>query len=192
LHILGDYDQLLREAQEVVRARDRALAEAAAERDRLQQVVDVLPIGLLIVDASGQLVISNTAAAEIMGMEPSGQPPLVSEDKASEVYGIRRLDGSPYPAQDLPLRRALLRGEVVCGEQSLLHNVRDGRDIPVLINSAPLRDPRGAIAGAVVAFEDISTIKDLERTRDEFLSAITHDLKTPLTVIRANAQLMQR
>ena len=42
-------------------------------------------------------------------MEPSGQPPLVSEDKASEVYGIRRLDGSPYPAQDLPLRRALLR-----------------------------------------------------------------------------------
>jgi signal transduction histidine kinase len=194
IHILGDYDQLLREAQEVVRARDQALAEAAAERDRLQQVVDVLPIGILIVDASGQLVISNTAAAEIMGMELSGQRRLVSaeEDKASEVYGIRRLDGSPYPAQDLPLRRALLRGEVVRGEQLLVHNVRDGRDIPVLINSAPLRDAGGAIAGAVEAFQDITTLKDLERTRDEFLSAITHDLKTPLTVIRGNAQLMQR
>jgi signal transduction histidine kinase len=44
----------------------------------------------------------------------------------------------------------------------------------------------------VVAFQDISTLKDLERTRDEFLSAITHDLKTPLTAIRGNAQLLQR
>jgi hypothetical protein len=31
IHILGDYDQLLHETQEVVRTRDRALAEAAAE-----------------------------------------------------------------------------------------------------------------------------------------------------------------
>jgi PAS domain S-box-containing protein len=192
IHILSDYDQLLHETQEVVRARDQALAEAAAERDRLQQVVDVLPIGILIVDASGQLVISNRAAAELMGLELAGQPRLVSEETASEVDGVRRLDGSPYPAHELPLRRALLRGEVVRGEPSLVHNVREGRDIPVLINSAPLRDTGGALTGAVVAFQDISTIKDLERTRDEFLSAITHDLKTPLTVVRGQAQLMQR
>ena len=137
LHDMRAYERVVRDLQQVVRARDRALADAAAERDRLQQVVDVLPIGILIVDASGQLVISNTAAAEIMGLEISGQPPVVPDDKAPEAYGIRRLDGSPYPAQELPLRRALLRGEVVCGEQLLIRNVRDGRAIPVLINSAP-------------------------------------------------------
>ena len=122
-------------------------------------MLDVLPIGILIVDASGQLVISNTAAAEIMGRDLSGQPRLATEEMGSEVYGVRRLDGSPYPAQELPLRRALLRGEVVRGEQSLLHNVRDGRDIPVLINGAPLRDTGGAIAGAVVAFAQSRTAR---------------------------------
>ena len=41
-------------------------------------------------------------------------------------------------------------------------------------------------------FQDISPLRDLDRQKDEFLAAISHDLKTPATIIKGNAHLLQR
>lgn len=187
-----DNARLYRAAQEAVRARDVALVQVAAERDRLQQVLDVLPEAIIIADTQGHFLHSNAAAAEIMGFDVAGEPLPVADQDIYATFGTRRLDGSPYPPCELPLRRALRQGDVVRAEQLLLRNAADGRDIPVLISAAPLRGPDGAIAGAVVAFQDISAIKDLERMRDAFLSSVSHDLKSPLAGAKGLAQLAQR
>ncbi|MDP9374783.1 MAG: PAS domain-containing sensor histidine kinase, partial [Chloroflexota bacterium] len=160
-------------------------------RDRLRQVVEVLPEAILIVDADGRFIIGNATAVEILGVELVGRQMAMDADDGA-TYGSQHLDGTLYQSRDLPLQRSLLRGEVVRGEQLLLRNVADRRDIPVLANSAPLRDGAGRIAGAVVVFQDITAIKELERARDEFLSSISHDLKTPLTTIQGLAQLSLR
>lgn len=162
-----------------------AHAEAEAERGRLQQVIDVLPEGVVIVDAEGRFVLCNRAGREIIGSDPVGHH-LPSPAFLARGELLRRLDGSPCAAEELSLRRSLETGEVVHGQQLLL------RDVPVLLNSAPLRDASGAITGAVAVFQDISRIKDLERQKDEFLASAAHDLKTPLTVIRGYAQLLRR
>ena len=44
-----------------------ARVEAEVARDHLQQVIDVLPEGILIADAVGRIVLSNAAAREIIG-----------------------------------------------------------------------------------------------------------------------------
>jgi signal transduction histidine kinase/DNA-binding NarL/FixJ family response regulator len=173
------------------RTEDLAL-QLRAERDRLQQVVDVIPEAILIADATPTFVVANQAAREILGMEVVGQPVPVAPADANAQFGTRQLDGTPYPSQDLPLERAVLRGDVVRGDQFLIRNAIDGRDVPVLANAAPLHDSTGAIIGGVVVFQDITTIRALERMREEFLSSAAHDLKTPLTSIRAQAQLAER
>jgi signal transduction histidine kinase len=90
------------------------------------------------------------------------------------------------------LLRSLRRGETVWGDYEILRQAGTGRDIPLLVNSAPLSDPPGAIVGAVTVFEDITALRDLERARDESLTWAAHDLKTPLTSIRGHAQLAHR
>ena len=60
------------------------------------------------------------------------------------------------------------------------------------MNGAPLRDKHGQLTGGVVVFQDISPIKELERQKDAFLAAASHDLKNPLTAIKARAQILQR
>lgn len=159
-----------------------------AERDRLQQVLDVLPEAVLIADGTPTFTVSNRVAADILGAEVVGRPVPVAEEIA---YGSRRLDGNPYPARELPLQRAL-RGETVRGEQLLLENASTGASVPVLANAAPLRDMAGATTGAVVVFQDISDVLADERTREEFVSTTAHDLKGPLTSVRGYTQLAAR
>jgi PAS domain S-box-containing protein len=182
---LSDLAVLHRQAQDLARARQ-------AERDWLQQVLDTLPEGVWIADAGGSLVLSNVAAVEILGVDAAGRSVPSDDDEAARDYGARRLDGTPYRAGELPVQRSLVHGETVHGEQLLIRNARDGRDVPLLANSTPLRGPDGAITGCVVIFQDITAIKDLERQKDDFLASAAHDLRNPLTSIKGYADLLRR
>lgn len=169
-----------------------ARRQAEADRDRFQRILDILPEAVLIADARGHFLFMNRAAMDTLGLDLNGQQLVTSEDNATVSYGARYLDGSPCPFTELPLQRAALRGEELRGQQLIVRNATTGQDVPVLINAAPLHDASGALAGGVAVFQDITTLRDLDRTRDEFLSSVSHDLKTPLTIIRGQTQLMQR
>jgi PAS domain S-box-containing protein len=164
-----------------------ARAEAEAGLARLRQVVDVMPEAILIADASGRVYLSNAAAAEIMGVVP--ETVSAAGDGADTT---RRVDGAAYLPGDHPLARAVFGSEVVRGEQLVIANALTGQDVPILVNSAPLSDGQGHPAGGVAVFQDISPLRDLDRQKDEFLAAISHDLKTPATIIKGNANLLQR
>jgi signal transduction histidine kinase len=97
------------------------------------------------------------------------------------VAQIVHPDGTPVAFAELARVRAL-RGERISSVE--MHIIRtDGRAIPVLVSAGPIRDAAGEIAGAVVVFEDITVLKDLERLRDEWTSIIAHDLRQPVSVI---------
>jgi PAS domain S-box-containing protein len=183
--VLTEVSILHRRADGVARARQ-------AERDWLQQVLDTLPEGVLLTDAEGCFVLTNAAAVELLGADVVGRRLPFDDQEATRTYGVRRLDGSPFPASELPLQRSLARGEIVHGEQFLIWNARDGRDVLVLANSTPLRGPAGAITGCAIVFQDIAAIKELERQKDEFLASAAHDLRNPLTSIKGYAALLQR
>jgi PAS domain S-box-containing protein len=165
-----------------------ARSEAEAARDRLQQVIDVLPEGIILVDDAGQIFLSNAAADEIAGRRLAGS----SSETAFGDLGLLQLDGTPYDPTELPLTRIVQRGEVVRGEQFLIPNASSDLQVPVLVNGAPLRNQHGNLTGGVAVFQDISPIKELERQKDAFLAAASHDLKNPLTAIKARAQILQR
>jgi PAS domain S-box-containing protein len=173
-----------------VRARKRVeqlAAVTASERDRLQQIIDVLPEGIALSDERGEIYLSNSAAREIWG-----QAPPDGGIDTYEVFGAYFPDGTPYPVQDLPLSRSVLRGETVLGEQLLIRHAETGQLNTVLVNSVPLRDSDGTITGGAAVFQDISSLKEFERQRDEFLQAVSHDLKNPLTTIQGYAQMLRK
>jgi HAMP domain-containing protein/signal transduction histidine kinase len=164
-----------------------ARVEAEAGLARLRQVVDVMPEGILISDALGQVYLHNAAAEDIMGVIQVSALP-----EAEEVPTVRRLDGTLCKPVDQPLARAVFRGEVVRGEQLIVTNAVTGLDVPILVNSAPLSDGHGVPVGGVAVFQDITPLRDLDRQMDEFLASISHDLKTPATIIKGRAILLQR
>ena len=165
-----------------VTAQVRARQQVQAERDRLQQVLDVLPVGLLIADTTPAIVMSNRAIEELFGVPLLGRAVPVARP---DTFAPCRLDGTPWPIAELPLVRAL-RGERVQSEQVVFRHARYGHPVTVLVHAAPLQDG-ASITGAVAAFQDISALRALEQQREEFLSSAAHDLKTPLTIIHGYA-----
>ncbi|WP_437952425.1 histidine kinase dimerization/phospho-acceptor domain-containing protein [Sorangium sp. So ce296] len=90
----------------------------------------------------------------------------------------------------MPSSRAM-RGETIPGEEIVIH--RDGGACRTfLIAAAPLRDGEGTITGAVVAGEDISPLKELERMREEWTSVIAHELRQPISAIVFKASMLAK
>lgn len=161
-----------------------ARAAAEAERARLRAVLQSAPHGILFVEAESGRLNANPEAVRLLGREPDDGAGL-------EQYAdlVRAPDGRLLPAEGWPLSRAL-RGEVVPNEELLVARP-DGRRVSVLVSAAPVGGP-GEPAGAVVAFQDISTLKELERLREEWASVIAHDLRQPISVITFSASLLKR
>ncbi len=165
----------------------RLLEDAQRERNRLQVLIDTAPIGITFHSSpAGRLLLFNKTAEGILGR------PLVPDVGIADqvaLYSVSRPTGEPFAPEELPLSRSL-RGETCTGVEMLIRRP-SGRGVHILTNSTPLRDAEGQIVGAVLAFQDITTIKEQERLRDEFISAAAHELKTPVTTIKGYAQLMR-
>lgn len=140
-------------------ARERASHQAAeAERLRLATVLDVLPAGVAIYDAQGRLVQQNASAVQITGrvnVSTEGAP------RRQARYAMRGPDGKPLLESQSPSGRAR-RGEVYTDMQCVISGA-DGEDTWLLTSGAPLRDEAGALAGAVVVFQDVTAQRALER-----------------------------
>ncbi|HZT09226.1 MAG TPA: ATP-binding protein [Chloroflexota bacterium] len=161
-----------------------ARAEAEAGRARVRAILDSAPYGILFFDSQDGHITTNPEAVRLLGrpIEPYG-------GRAQLLGIVCRPDGHPWAEHELFASRALA-GETVAQEEELLRRP-DGREIPVLGSARPVVDGDGEVRGAVVILQDISRLKDLERMREEWTSAVAHDLRQPVAAITAFANLLE-
>jgi signal transduction histidine kinase len=148
-------------------------------------VIDQFPCPVLIAHVGAPDLKWNRAAA-------NARAALAADGRESAVVlDVRLPTGERVPGPDLPLTRALEQGETTTGAELALAT-RDGRSLPVIASAAPLREADGRIRGAVAVFEDISVMKQLERTREEWTAVIAHDLRQPLNGIVLQTDVLRR
>jgi PAS domain S-box-containing protein len=85
----------------------------------------------------------------------------------------------------------LSRGERI-SHHDAVRIAKDGRQIDISVSVSPIADAAGRIVGAATIAQDISQRKRTEAAQRDFLAMVSHDLRSPLTIIRASAQLLQR
>jgi signal transduction histidine kinase len=69
---------------------------------------------------------------------------------------------------------------------------KDGSRIEVSLSISPIKDSTGKILGATKIARDITERRELERRKDDFLTIASHELKTPMSVLKGLAQLLLR
>ena len=142
-----------------------AILVSKLDEIRLDTVLDALPAAIYTTDAAGRVTYCNRAAVELVGREPE-----LGTDEWCVTWRLYNPDGTPLPHDQCPMAVALRENRPVRGIGAILERP-DGTRIPFLPYPTPLRDPSGALVGAVNMLVDIKGLQDAETAR-AYLAAI--------------------
>jgi PAS domain-containing protein len=126
-------------------------AVTSLERDRLHQILEVLPEGVIIYDAGTRVTTMNRAAEALLGISVLGRT------RADFDLQARRLDGTPVPWHDVPVLTSsvALRGAggaitgavSVMQDMSAIKHLEQQRDRMLVTVTHDLRNPLTSITG---------------------------------------------
>ncbi|MCU0603330.1 MAG: response regulator [Desulfobacterales bacterium] len=162
--------RLTREAEQLEQEKLRTLADLDTEKSRIHSIVESLPDGVLVTNTAGNVVLMNPACRQLMGLAADVKPgrPIDAyvPDEAlcrliMDISQGRILDYEDIPAQEFALP--------------------DGKYLRA--RAQPVLGDRKECLGAVVNFADITTLKIVDRLKSEFVSKVSHELRSPLSTI---------
>ena len=164
------------------------------EHARLELLIEQLPSGVLLVSQENTSIITiNNNTIRLLHLLGVQLPTLDDPKQLIGTHGAELLSqlppmydtsGSRVSYEQQPLALALTKGETT--EIELHTQDEDGQIRYLLVNAAPLRTSSGTISSAALVLRDITTLKLLERVRENFFTAMAHELKTPLANARAH------
>lgn len=142
------------------------VAEAQEATQILDAILKYIPAGLIVADTETMTVRRCSAYGAKLAHkcedELEGRP-LV---EAVLHFGLCHLDGTPAEADEIPLYRATVLGDVVSEEEWLLKRA-DGAQIPLIMHAGPIMDDEERLTGGVTAWGDISQRKKIEEALRE-------------------------
>jgi two-component system phosphate regulon sensor histidine kinase PhoR len=148
------------------------------ERERLNSLINSMGDGVIAVDEHLKIVISNGAALNILDSNTT-----LTGQKIDDMLHLLDASGDRIYVRDIV---ANSKTSQASREWKLLYP--DGERISLYTSIAPVRlgyGQRGA-KGYVILIRDITREKSLEEERDEFISVISHELRTPITIAEGN------
>ncbi|MFZ7126562.1 MAG: response regulator [Desulfobacterales bacterium] len=167
------------EAEIAERERRRTLADLDTEKSRTRTIIEFLPNGVLVTNAEGRVVLANPAFCRQMGL-PEG---TCAGGPLSDYITDEGLEA---------LVRDISRGRYVDYEEIPSYEFVMGGDKYFIARGRPVLGERMQCLGAVVALEDITTMKVLDRLKSEFVAKITHELRSPLSTIHEQLAIVLR
>jgi len=151
------------------------MEEITEDRNRLAGILTGMVEGVIYVDENQLIQHVNQAALNMLSLSKTAclDKPIWEQVRIEEI--------------NLAVEEAMNTGHVVksqlCNESGQFLN--DSKDDVIDIYVAAILNENGRSIGVVIVLHDISEIALLERIRRDFVANASHELKTPITAIRA-------
>jgi two-component system phosphate regulon sensor histidine kinase PhoR len=153
---------------------EHRLEMMTVDRNKVLAILSSMVEGVVAVDQNERVVHINTVASKLLDADPAS------------AVGRRIWEVSRVPAVQELLDRTRELGEPCSAECSLPADEQNPAGAVLELRAAPLRDG----SGAVLVLHDVTALRKLENIRRDFVANVSHELKTPLTAIRALVETM--
>lgn len=158
---------------------DRTLAQM---KTYTENVLESMADGIISIDTGGKIITLNHRAGEILGAaEEELKGKRIADVLGQKVDGLLRPEG----------------GKAIIRDQEMELAIHPGKEIPLSLSAAPLKDEMGREMGSVLLLRDLREIRDLQEKvrRSERLASlgrlaagVAHEIRNPLSSIRGFAQ----
>ena len=162
--------RLLEQTHRLQEEQARNLYNLALEQSRMHTIVNCMADGVLVTNREAEVVLCNTTLKQLLALEaPLPQPgPLqdyLDDDALKEAIDqlLSAAPGNPNKciSQELDRSRVHLRAL-----------------------SAPFMGPDQQVLGTVTVFHDITSFKELDEMKNDFVRMVSHELRAPLAAIK--------
>ncbi|HEX9922542.1 MAG TPA: PAS domain S-box protein [Anaerolineae bacterium] len=150
-----------------------------ARTAELQAIIDAVGEGIVVTDLDGVIQYLNPAQERLTGYsetEALGQTPRLWKSNQQD---------STFFTQ---MWQTILAGQTWRGE--LINKRKNGTLYEALLTITPIFLPDGQPLGFVGVQHDITSFREMDRLKSEFISTAAHELRTPLTSIRGFSEIL--
>lgn len=175
--------------EELVKERTAELQRLNAELGRFKNLVETINDWVWEVDETGVYFYASPRIRDLLGYEPE------------EVVGKTPFDFMPEEegARVKEVFRKILKTRQSFHALENTNRHKDGRLVVLETSGVPIFDQEGRLLGYQGVDRDVSRRKELQREREQlqqeheiFMQMISHDLRTPITVIQGHAEMLDR
>ena len=171
LNVLEDLDHERTSLQEE-KAKDEAILSSIGD-------------GLVVTDNDRKIVLMNAAAEKLTGRKFK----QAVGSLWPEVLPAVDEDGKKINSSQIALKSALEQKSTVSVFSKYYFTRANGTRFPVAATASPILVD-GEPAGAIVVFRDITKEAEIDRTKTEFVSLASHQLRTPLSTVSWYAEML--
>ena len=129
--------------------------------------------GLLLLDRNRKIYLANRAFKSLFGLK-------------IELRGKTVLEALRVHELDDLVNQVEAKGQVLNYELKL----PDLSERWLQVNAAAISNSTGEREGTILVFHDLTRLKQLERTREEFVANVSHELRTPLSLIKGYVETL--
>lgn len=159
-----------------------------------RSIIESVNTGIMTVDLQGGIKSFNRAAEDITGF-------LFSQIKDRNIDDIFvNLSGMIYRKTGRD-RRSEREYELPQNRFEMTIASKDGKDMMLGFSFSPLMDSKGESIGRIIIFQDLTSIKEMEREVEknkrlaligEMSAILAHELRSPLVSISGSVQLLEK
>ncbi|MFQ5779425.1 MAG: ATP-binding protein [Nitrospiria bacterium] len=145
------------------------------EKKKTERIIHDIADGIIVIDVNEHIILINPAARKM----------LLGSIHVSDAEDLSIFSHIP------PLQEIFQNPSEIAMREIEIHDPGLASSRIITAVSAPLKDEWGHLSGKVAVLHDITALKEVDRLKSEFVSQVSHDLRTPLTVIKGYIDNLQ-
>lgn len=167
---------LLLEEEKWKKEREERLLEVAFEKTRLNTIINSITDGVLVVNKEGLAVLFNPAVYRFLELSEIKVEEYILDKLRPEILEI--------------INKFLLSDSKEKRSYSIQLELKPNREFFIEATASPVFHPGDKLAGVVIVFKDISELKRIELIKSQFVSMVSHELKSPIAAVYGFLKLM--
>jgi PAS domain S-box-containing protein len=157
--------------------RKRAEEALRASEERFRTLIRDLQVGVLLQGPDAEIILSNRAALDLLGLT---EEELLGKSSLDPNWSVIHEDGSPFPGPDHPVPQAIATRQPVRNVIMGVFRPRTGDRVWLLVNAEPQLNDNGSLRHVICSFADITDRKRAEQEQRRLI----HELQEAITNVK--------